>query len=109
YTYKIKKKKKKLRLFYDTTKLDNDNDDEKKDKRKLIGANETECALLQWVIDAGAVNFEEIRKEYPVIKTFPFNGSFRASGILVKGKQEEEYLLFMKGAPEDVLQSCTHY
>ena len=53
---------------------------------RLVGGNQTKCALLQWAIDLGAKNYKEIRKNNPVTKYFSSDSSVKRSSVLLKKK-----------------------
>ncbi|ETO35980.1 plasma membrane calcium-transporting atpase, partial [Reticulomyxa filosa] len=91
------------KAFYD------EKEEEEKENTKLVGGNQTECALLQWALDLGAKNYKEIRTEFPVTKFFPFDSAIKSSSVLVKGKEPDQYFVFTKGAAEQVIDCCSHY
>jgi len=78
-------------------------------KHPLTGGNQTDCAMLQWVIDLGATNFREIRELNPVKKAFPFDSKWKRSSVLVRERKgdDSEWVMYVKGAAEQVLQLCT--
>merc|ERR1719361_2919052 len=78
-------------------------------KHPLTGGNQTDCAMLQWAIDLGASNFREIRELNPVKKAFPFDSKQKRSSVLVRERKgdDSEWVIYVKGAAEQVLQLCT--
>ena len=92
-------------------------------KPKLIGGNQTECALLQWVIDMGATDYKNIRSSNPIIKWFPFDSSVKRSSVITKyyksnidniqvindDNTSNEYIIYSKGAAEQLLDICDKF
>ncbi len=50
-----------------------------KQKPPLTGGNQTDCAILQWVIDLGASNYKGIREKNQLTKFFPFDSKVKRS------------------------------
>ena len=108
------------KAFYEEEK-DNRNDGDgnagggqKRGIKKLVGGNQTECALLQWAIDLGGENYKEIRKSNPVTEYFPFDSSVKRSSVLLHNKTESGgenksdcYVVYTKGAAEQILALCS--
>lgn len=69
----------------------------------VVLGNPTEGALLLWLKENG-VTYQQLRDDYPVISqlTFSTERKYMASVINLRDSQ----ILFVKGAPEIVLQHC---
>ncbi|PIE83313.1 MAG: calcium-translocating P-type ATPase, PMCA-type [Candidatus Contendobacter odensis] len=67
----------------------------------IVGADSTEQALLRFL---GRRLVEEDAAD--IVDIIPFNSTRKFSGAQVKGTYQ---LTLIKGAPEIVLQNCTHY
>jgi len=79
---------------------------EGKRKPKLTGGNQTECAMLQWIIDYN-VPYMQIRKENPLVQAFPFDSKVKRSSVLSKCKtNKKEYFIYCMGAAEKILGTC---
>eukprot|EP01083_Nonionella_stella_P056300 148336_1 len=79
-----------------------------KQKIPLTGGNQTDCAILQWVIDLGATNYKQIREQNPVTKFFPFDSKVKRSSVLCKEKKgSDNFVLYVKGAAEEILSLCS--
>jgi len=78
-------------------------------KHPLTGGNQTDCAMLQWAIDLGADNFQEMRADNAVKKAFPFDSKQKRSSVLVRRRKQDdsEWVIYVKGAAEQVLSLCT--
>eukprot|EP00484_Ammonia_sp_Unknown_P011182 CAMPEP_0197073056 /NCGR_PEP_ID=MMETSP1384-20130603/210406_1 /TAXON_ID=29189 /ORGANISM="Ammonia sp." /LENGTH=1037 /DNA_ID=CAMNT_0042511881 /DNA_START=129 /DNA_END=3241 /DNA_ORIENTATION=+ len=78
-------------------------------KAPLTGGNQTDCAMLQWVIDLGASNYKEIRETNPVTKFFPFDSKVKRSSVLCRDSMEDKskFVMYVKGAAEQILSLCT--
>eukprot|EP00486_Rosalina_sp_Unknown_P014513 CAMPEP_0201579392 /NCGR_PEP_ID=MMETSP0190_2-20130828/26911_1 /ASSEMBLY_ACC=CAM_ASM_000263 /TAXON_ID=37353 /ORGANISM="Rosalina sp." /LENGTH=769 /DNA_ID=CAMNT_0048013763 /DNA_START=180 /DNA_END=2486 /DNA_ORIENTATION=+ len=79
-------------------------------KVPLDGGNQTDCAMLQWVIDLGAGNFKEIREQNPLTKFFPFDSKVKRSSVLVRDTLEDttKFVMYVKGAAEQILSLCNY-
>lgn len=62
--------------------------------------NPTEQALLRWLQQQG-VDYERLREEHPISSREPFSTEHKYMSTTVDG------ILYIKGAPEVVLQRCT--
>jgi len=68
--------------------------------------NPTEGALLLWLEGRG-VDYQALRDRFLVTKQWPFNTERKFMGTLGRSEGEERTILYIKGAPEIVLQRCT--
>jgi len=87
---------------------------EGKMKAPLTGGNQTDCAILQWVIDLGAEDYHKIRGENKVVKFFPFDSKVKRSSVLcretLQGDAEanaNKFVMYVKGAAEQILSLCS--
>jgi Ca2+-transporting ATPase len=71
-----------------------------KDGEKLVLGDTTEGALLFYLEEMG-VAYEGLRKKYAVKKEFPFDSSRKMMSVVVTSGE-----VFVKGAPESVLERC---
>ncbi len=74
----------------------------KSTKKKVIGGNSTDRALLEWAI----TNKIELTK-FDLVSRKPFNSTNKYSASVVSYKGKEKFLI--KGAPEVVLSRCKFY
>ncbi|KAG9302148.1 hypothetical protein G9A89_020582 [Geosiphon pyriformis] len=79
------------------------------DKVDFIGSK-TECAMLGFSKDLG-VDYREIRNSLEVVKVYPFASKKKSMTTVVKisSSDNAEYRIYVKGASEIVLASCTEY
>lgn len=95
-----------IQSFMDTVKTEEERQaiNAGKMKHPLTGGNQTDCAMLQWVIDLGATDFRQIREENPVKKAFPFDSKWKRSSVLVRERANDnsEWVIYVKGAAEQV-------
>lgn len=75
-----------------------------KSKTVAVGSNATDRAMLSWAADNG-VNSDE----YRVILALPFSSATKFSAAVVRKLEDGEVYVFVKGAPEYILERCTHY
>lgn len=68
--------------------------------------NPTEIALLYWLEEQG-MDYAEIRESNRIINQLPFSTERKFMATLVEMKDSEKQILFIKGAPEVILQYCT--
>ena len=68
--------------------------------------NKTECALLELAYKLG-YNYKQCRNKEEVIKVFPFSSKIKSMSTIAN--VDERPYTFTKGAPDFVLQSCSHY
>jgi len=73
------------------------------DERQQGVGNPTEVALLQWLSTDGT-NYQKLRDQHRLVARLPFSTEhkYMASVALVDG----DYYLFVKGAPEIVMDLC---
>lgn len=69
--------------------------------------SKTECALIQYTRSLGQ-NYEVIREQRPVYRTYPFSSFRKRMSTVVKDNTTNGYRLFTKGASEIVLGLCSH-
>ncbi|EXJ65792.1 Ca2+-transporting ATPase [Cladophialophora psammophila CBS 110553] len=68
--------------------------------------SKTETALLDWAkrnFALGPLSVE--RSNYPMVELYPFDSRRKYMGVVVK-TSSDKYRLFVKGAPEIVLEQC---
>ncbi len=68
--------------------------------RRVLGGNATERAILGFAIDA------QCNSEVVAVGNIPFNSTNKYSATQIDGQYE---LTLIKGAPEKILQRCSHY
>lgn len=73
-------------------------------QRKTFG-NKTEGALLKLVNDKWKKNYNEIRKNFQIIKRFPFSSKRKSMSTIIQ-LETNEYILHIKGASEILLDKC---
>jgi len=73
-------------------------------KVESIG-NPTECAMLRLLYDAG-VDYQDIRKRHPLVWELSHNSARKMS--LVAINKGNERIIYAKGAPERLLNCCSH-
>jgi len=83
--------------------------DDKTNIMRLVGANQTGCALMRWAMNLKPVNLSEIRgrREHRITKQYPFHSANKRSGVLIK-YSFSKYRFILKGAAERILDICTH-
>ena len=74
------------------------------DKPKTMG-NPTEAALLLW-LNGNKEDYQSLREEAKVIEQLTFSTERKYMATLVKSPQLGRNVLYVKGAPEIVLQNC---
>jgi Ca2+-transporting ATPase len=79
---------------------------EKKDGKIAVIGNTTEGALLQWIGEA-QIDYLAWRASYPVLYLLHFSSERKRMTTVVE--HDGELLALVKGAPEIVLEHCTHY
>jgi len=70
----------------------------------VIGGNSTDRALMSFIIDEGVAN---LMPERDVTTFSPFDSKKKSSSITVK--KDEKAFTYIKGAPERIIDRCTHY
>ncbi len=66
-----------------------------------------EIALLQWVEQKG-IDDDLIRDQYSKISELPFSTDYRLMATLMKNHQSQAKYIFMKGAPDQVIERCEY-
>lgn len=81
--------------------------DDKTGIMRLVGANQTGCAMMRWAMNLKQVDLYAFRarKEHRITKQYPFHSSTKRSGVLIKNMNSYRFIL--KGAAERVLALCT--
>lgn len=74
-------------------------------KVKVIG-NPTEGALLLWLFDNN-INFVKMRDDAVIVSQLPFTTKYKYMATVVKSALSDEYILYVKGAPEIMLKRST--
>ncbi|MBI4683680.1 MAG: cation-translocating P-type ATPase [Nitrospirae bacterium] len=95
-----------LHMFLKSGTLCNDSDLHEKDGKWLIKGDPTEGALVVSAAKAG-IHIRELRLENPRIEEIPFS-SERKRMTTVHHMEDGKKMAFMKGAPEIVLERCSH-
>jgi Ca2+-transporting ATPase len=79
---------------------------EKKEGKIRVIGNSTEGALLQWVHESG-YEYTKLRDQFPVVYQMHFSSERKRMTTVID--RSGELIALSKGAPEIVLQHCTHY
>ncbi len=95
-----------FKLLMECSLLCNDAELIREDGKWRIKGDPTEGALLVVAAKSGRQQ-EEVRKQYPRINEVPFS-SERKLMTTVHSTPEGDKIFCMKGAPEKVLEKCTH-
>ena len=74
------------------------------EKQKTMG-NPTEAALLLW-LHGNKQDYQSLREEAKVVEQLTFSTERKYMGTLVQSPQLGRKVLYVKGAPEIVLQNC---
>ncbi|KAG0278399.1 hypothetical protein BGZ95_004093 [Linnemannia exigua] len=83
-------------------------DKDEKGNLAFVGSK-TESALLGFIKSVGA-SYSTLRADIKVVKVYPFSSAKKTMSCVVKSPQgKEPYRIYVKGASEIVLRSCTHY
>ena len=70
--------------------------------------SKTECALIEFSNRIG-FDYNKIRSNTPVKRMFPFSSTKKSmSTILEKSSKTGRYRVWCKGAPELLLENCSH-
>lgn len=72
---------------------------------KFVGQS-SECALLQMLPDYG-VDYKFLRDEHPIAILHEFNSTRKRMSTLIS--YDDAWRVYVKGAPDYVLQRCTNY
>jgi Ca2+-transporting ATPase len=78
---------------------------QEKDGKTVVIGNSTEGALLRWARDAG-VEYAERRAKVPILYQMHFSSDRKRMTSVAEA--DGRLLVLMKGAPEIVLDHCTH-
>ena len=73
----------------------------------IVGGNGVDRALLQFMISEKVYN--STRKDYEIKCRVPFSSVTKTAMTVVKKKSCNAVVVTVKGAPEYVLEKCTHY
>ncbi len=73
---------------------------------QIIG-NPTDGALLVLATTQG-FNQDSIRERYLFDRNYPFDSSLKRMSGIFKDVQENDYMVFSKGATETIISRCTH-
>jgi Ca2+-transporting ATPase len=79
---------------------------EKKEGKIAVVGNTTEGALIQWIAESH-LDYIKLRDEYPVLYQMHFSSERKRMTTVVEHRGV--LLSLVKGAPEIVLEHCTHY
>ncbi|KAF9114263.1 hypothetical protein BGX27_011314 [Mortierella sp. AM989] len=83
-------------------------DKDEKGNLAFIGSK-TESALLGFIKSLGA-SYSNIRSDIKVVKVYPFSSAKKTMSCVVETHGgQEKYRLYVKGASEIVMRSCTQY
>ena len=74
------------------------------EKVKVVG-NPTEGALLLWLFDRN-VDYVKLRDDAEIVKQLPFTTKYKYMATVVKSEVEGENVLYVKGAPEIIMNRC---
>jgi len=75
---------------------------------KLVGANQTSCALVRWALSlkkADIIRFREL-PEHKITKQYAFHSAKKQSGVLLNFTKTS-YRFVLKGAAERILDMCS--
>nr|CAG8493290.1 2948_t:CDS:2 [Entrophospora candida] len=75
--------------------------DELVNGRNAFVGSKTETALLDFLLDLGLDDFNDLRSQANVVQLFPFSSERKAMGILIK--KEDKWRFHIKGASEVLL------
>lgn len=78
---------------------------EKKEERHVGVGNPTECALLMLLQERG-ISYQDLRNLHPKSWQVDYNSDRKMSVAVVE--EHGKVSCYMKGAPERILESCTH-
>jgi Ca2+-transporting ATPase len=83
-------------------------DKDEKGNLAFVGSK-TESALLGFIKSLGA-SYSTLRADAKLAKVYPFSSAKKSMSCIVESPQgKEPYRLYVKGASEIVIRSCTHY
>jgi len=82
--------------------------DDKTGILRLVGANQTGCAMMRWAMNLKPVDLHAFRgrREHRITKQYPFHSATKRSGVLIKTSLNS-YRFILKGAAERILAICT--
>ena len=76
-------------------------------ENEVIG-NPTEGAILLWLRDNG-IDYLDYRDDSKIIHQWTFSNETKMMGTAVKSGGTNDHLIHIKGAPEIILNKCSHY
>lgn len=88
--------------------LCNDTDLKVVDARWEVSGDPTEAALIVSARKAG-LNEEQVQRLFPRIDTIPFESHLQYMATLHRTSDERRNVIFLKGAPEKILRTCSSY
>lgn len=78
--------------------------------QRRTNGDASENALMKFCHSNG--NVDKLREDHPEVACLPFNSTNKIMITIhkaVKNNEDGEYLVLLKGAPERVLERCTHW
>ena len=75
------------------------------DKNKVLG-DPTEGALLTYALDHN-YDLTKIRKAHKILFSNPFDSVRKRMSVVIKDDDNTNYILYSKGAPEELIDVCT--
>ena len=76
------------------------------DGKTLSIGNPTECALLRWITDEYKEDYRVLRDRFETISVKPFSTETKFMETVALDKETGARTIFIKGAPEYVLEMC---
>lgn len=76
--------------------------------KKTACGNPTECALLQYLLDHN-LDIELVKHNKPSIHVLPFKSDYKFMISVYELEKESVMRLYVKGAPERVIDNCSEY
>lgn len=64
---------------------------------------------MRFIEEICGLNYQTIQNQYSIVRTFPFSSQRKRMSCILTEKticSEKETILFVKGAPEIILESC---
>ncbi len=76
---------------------------------KLVATgNFTECAIIQYVIDKKLYK-DDLKEASGLLGLLPFKSDYKFEAHIFRKNDNNVYMLYMKGAPENIFKSCSQY